>query len=190
MARVLIAAMVLTGVSTLAQAPEKSGLPERFTAYAVSLGGPRSEGVATTVEITIDRWSTPEESQRLSKALTGQGPDAMLDVLRDLKPVGSINTPGNLAYDLHYAAQSPAQDGGRRIVLATDRPITYWQAANNARIMNYPFTFIEMRLNGEGEGEGKLALATKINVSDDGKFIQLVNYRTEPVSLNNVRRQK
>lgn len=189
-ARMFVAAAVLLSAPVWAQESRKSTLPERFTAFAVSLGGPRSQGVSTNVEITIDRWSTPQESQRLTKALTDNGADAALSVLKEMKPVGSIRTPGNLAYDLHYAAQSPTEEGGRRIFLATDRPITYWQAVSNARIVDYPFTFIEMRMDGDGEGEGKLALATKINASDDGKFIQLVSYRTEPISLNNVRHRK
>lgn len=105
-----------------------------------------------------------------------------------MKPVGSINTPGNLAYDLHYAYQETAGDGGRRIFLATDRPITYWQAVNRPRIVNYPFTFIELRMDERGEGEGKLALATQINVTGDGKTIELVSYRAQPIDLNEVRR--
>ena len=44
-------------------------------------------------------------------------------------------------------------------------------------------------MNGRGEGEGKLALATKIDLSRDGKTIELVNYQAQPVHLNGVRRE-
>lgn len=137
--------------------------------------------------MTINQWSTPEQTKRLMGVMKDKGAEALLDTLRDMKPVGTISTPGDLAYDLHYAQQEPAADGGRRIFLATDRPITYWQGVNQPRVVNYPFTFIELRMNGKGEGEGKLALATKINVSDDGKTIELVSYRTQPIQLNQVR---
>ena len=182
---VAILSLLTFGVSGLAQ--QTGLLPERFTAVAVSTGDIRSRPVATTVEITINRWSTEAESRRLINVLREEGPEALLDVLRDLKPVGTINTPGNLAYDLHFAYQEFTGDGGRRIFLATDRPITYWQAVNRPRIMNYPFTFIELRMDGKGHGEGKLALATQIHVSDDGKTIELVNYRTQPIDLNEVK---
>jgi hypothetical protein len=164
-------------------------LPERFTAFAVSLGGPRTQPIASQVEITVNRWSTEAESQRLINVLRERGADALLDALRDLKPVGAINTPGNLAYDLHFGYQEPFENGGRRIFLATDRPISYWEVVNQPRVVHYPFTFIELRMNGKGEGEGKLALATQIHVSDDGKTIELVNYRTQPINLNEVERQ-
>lgn len=53
--------------------------------------------------------------------------------------------------------------GGRRIFLATDRPISYREAVNQPRVVNYPFTFIEptfieLEMNGEGEGEGESRL--------------------------------
>ncbi len=159
--RVLSGAVVLTALASVPAAQQISQLPERFTAFAVSLGGPRTEGGATQVEMTINQWSTPEQTKRLMGVMKDKGAEALLDTLRDMKPVGTISTPGDLAYDLHYAQQEPAADGGRRIFLATDRPITYWQGVNQPRVVNYPFTFIELRMNGKGEGEGKLALATK-----------------------------
>ena len=162
-------------------------LPLELTAFAVSLGGPRTSGVATPVDLTIDRWSTQAETERLVDVLKEQGAEKLLDVLRQMKPVGSIRVPGSLAYDLHYAHQESLPDGGRRIFLATDRRIGYWEAVNRPRSIDYPFTFIELRLNGEGKGEGKLALATKINASSDGEFVQLENYAAQPIQLNEVR---
>jgi hypothetical protein len=162
-------------------------LPLELTAYAVSLGGPRTSGVASPVDLTIDRWSSPAETARLVDVLKEQGPEKLLDVLRDMKPVGSIRVPGNLAYDLHYAHQESLPEGGRRIFLATDRPISYWEVVNRPRSINYPFTFIELRLDSNGKGEGKLALATKINASSDGEFVQLENYAAQPIQLNEVR---
>lgn len=103
-----------------------------------------------------------------------------------MKPVGTIQTPGNLAYDLRFAQQERGADGGRRIVLATDRLMSYWEAVNRPRTIDYPFTFIELRMNGDGQGEGKLALATKLNIRD-GKVIELVNYDLQPIALNEVK---
>ena len=92
------------------------------------------------------------ESERVAEVLTTKGADAALETLRSMKPVGRISTPGNLAYNLHYAYQEPMPDGGRRIFLATDRPISFWEAVNQPRVSNYPFTFIELQMNGKGQG--------------------------------------
>lgn len=164
-------------------------LPASFTAFAVSPGGVQTSAVASQVEFTIDRWSTSAESQRLLAILKDKGPDWLIDALREVKSVGTIRTPGNLAYDLRFAYIEPGADGGQRIVLATDRPISFWEAVNRPRVSDYPFTFIELRLNSDGGGEGKLALATKIKVSSDGKMIELENYDSQPIALNEIRRR-
>jgi hypothetical protein len=180
---------VLLAVAAAGAAPQDGSnrLPEKFTAFAVNLGGPRTAAGTAQVDITIDRWSTDAERERLMEALN-KGQDELLATLQDLEPVGSIRTPTSVGYDLHYANQAPAEDGGRRIFLATDRPIGTWEAMNRPRSLDYPFTFIELRMNGRGEGEGKLSLATRVIAS--GRIVQLENYAAQPVQLNEVRALK
>jgi hypothetical protein len=180
--------IVLLSLPLAVLAQDTGSLPERFTAAAIGIGGPRTRPVATSVEIRINRWSTRDETQRLIGALQDEGRDSLLDALKDLRPVGTINTPGNLAYDLRYAHSEPWGDGGRRIFLATDRPISAWEAIRRPRTIDYPFTFIELRVNANGEGQGKLNLATRIIPSRDGGMIELENYDTQPIQLSGVKR--
>jgi hypothetical protein len=161
---------------------------EAFTAVALSTGGPRTSPVATQLEIVIERWSTDADRQRLLDALP-RGQDAVLETLRDLPATGYIRNPPALAWDLHYAHAVPREEGGRRIFLATDRPIGIWEAINRPRLINYPFTFIELRVNEDGDGEGKLSRATKIIASRNGRFVELERYATQPVELTEVRRR-
>lgn len=183
----ITAAIVMVSAITIA-AQSGVSLPAHFSAIAQSTGDAVSRPVADQVQIDITRWSSQAESQRLMTVLKEKGADKMLDDLRELHAVGTIRTPGNLAYDLHYAQLNPGEDGGYRVLLATDRPISFWEAVNRPRTIDYPFTFIELHLDKNGEGEGKLALATKINLSRDGKTIELENYQTQPIMLNDVRR--
>jgi hypothetical protein len=155
------------------------------TAFAASTGGPRSSPVATVVDIVVERWSTNAQRQRLFDALK-EGQNAMLEALRDLPRVGYIRTPQSLGWDLHYAQVSRGDEGDRRIVIATDRPIGFWEAANRPRTIDYPFTFIELRLDGEGRGQGKMSVATQVYGSGEGRFVQLENYDGQPVQLNEV----
>lgn len=160
---------------------------ESYTALAVNISNIGRTG-ATPVDIVVERYTTDAESARLLALFKEKGPDALLDALRDTPRVGYIRTPDSLAYDLHYARQAPLEDGGKRIVLATDRPIGFWEAANRPRSMDYPFTLIELRVNDEGEGEGKLSIATKVTLN--GPVLALENYGNQPVMLNQVRRRK
>ena len=76
---------------------------------------------------------------------------------------------------------------GRRIVIATDRPIGFWEAANRPRTIDYPFTVIQMQLGKDGTGEGRMSIATRIIAHDN--VVELENYSTQPVMLKQVRAQ-
>lgn len=156
------------------------------SAFAVSTGGVRTRPVANRVDIVVEQWSSEAARQRLVEALP-KGQDELLETLQDLPRVGFIRAPGNLGWDLRYTSEAPAEDGGRRVVIATDRPISIWEAVNRPRTIDYPFTLIELRLDNNNEGEGKLSLATRVIASSDGRFVQLENYDTLPVQLNEVR---
>ena len=128
------------------------------------------------------------ERDRLVTTLVEKGAQALLDALRRNERVGRVRTPDSVGYDLRYAHQSPAEGGGRRIVIATDRSIGFWEARERPRSAEYPFTFIEMRIKPDGKGEGKLSIATK--VIPVGKTIYLEDYGTQPVLLQNVHARK
>jgi hypothetical protein len=173
--------VALVSALTLAQT---IGQPERFTASAVSLTGEIRSG-QQTVEITVDRWSSAAERERLVMALVAKGPEELLKQLQKIKPVGRIRTPDSLGYDLRYAAQTPLPEGGRSIVIATDRPIGFWEATNRPRTFDYPFTVIQMNIGRDGTGSGTLSYATKIAAHKD--VIELENYAAQPIMLNNIR---
>jgi len=168
--------------------------PEHFTAFAINMGtafGVPRTGQSNTVDIVIDRWSTPTERQGLVDAFLPKGDaDKLLRALQKTKRVGYIRFPNTLGYDLHYAREVPGEDGGRRILVATDRRIGFREASEQPRTMDYPFTLIEMRLNKDNEGEGKMSVATKISLSKDKQQLELENYGSEPVRLNNVHKIK
>jgi hypothetical protein len=155
---------------------------ERFTAFAVNMGdvGPARAG---TVEIVVNRWSSTSEREMLVSSLLDNGSDALLETLRKTRPTGYIRTPNSLGYDLRFAQSLPGEDGGRRVILATDRPIAFWEAMRQPRSIDYPFTLIELRLNADGDGEGKMSIATRITGNRETGVIELENYATQPVRL-------
>jgi hypothetical protein len=71
-------------------------------------------------------------------------------------------------------------------VLAMDRYIGIREARDQPRSIDYPFTLIEIRTDKDGKGQGKMAVATKISFDKKKKVIELENYSSEPVRLNNV----
>ena len=181
-ATAVLACAALAGAQTASNCPKT-----RFSAVAVNISTVGRNG-ATPVDITVSRWTSDAERDRLVSMFKEKGPKALLSALQDMKPVGTISTPGNVAYDLRYARELTGEDGGRRIILATDRPIGFWESSNSPRSLDYPFLLIELRLNKAGEGEGKLSLATKLTLNDNVLVIE--NYANQPVMLNEVKEKR
>jgi hypothetical protein len=171
---------------TIAASAQTNGQPERFTANAINM----NRGAASRIEIVINRYSTDAERDRLMSVMLERGPEKLLDALQDMPRMGYFRANGSLGWDIHFARKLPLPDGGERVVLATDRRIGFWEATNRPRSIDYPFTVIELRVNGDGDGEGKMSVATKITGDKENGIITLENYGTQPVLLQSVRREK
>jgi hypothetical protein len=183
---VVAALSLIAAASSLAQT---MGSPEKFTAFAVNMGSLSGRTSSSVVDIVVNRWSTEAERGRLMSTLLDRGPDKLLDALQKNPKVGYIRTPNSLGYDLHYAHRTALPENAERVVIATDRYISFWEARNQPRSIDYPFTVIEMHINADGKGEGKMSIATKIQVDKESQSIELENYGTQPVLLENVHRE-
>ena len=184
--RLFSTAIAIVAASALVISAQTMGTPERFTATAVNM----DRGGAGTLEIVVNRWSTDAEREKLVSTLLDKGENKLLDALQSTPKVGYIRTPNSIGWDLHYASRRPLPDGGEQVVIGTDRPISFREAANQPRSIDYPFTVIEMRLNADGEGSGTMSVATKVMADQETRTIQLENYNTTPVMLTSVKREK
>ena len=179
----LASAFLMVSAGVIAQT---HGDKEEFTAVAIANNNIQTG--AGTVLISVDRWSTNAERERFVSTLMNKGPRALIDVLQDTPPVGRIRTPDSIGYDLRYAQQTPGEDGGRRIVIATDRPIGFWELTNRPRTVDYPFTIVQMQIGADGRGTGTLSEFTKVLANKDNIYLE--NFASAPVMLTDIRAKK
>jgi hypothetical protein len=153
-------------------------------------------GANQTIRINIDRWSSPTQREHLITTFMEKKQDGLLRELEKQPEFGRFNFPGymgpdpnnvmRLGTDIRYAMNFPGEDGGRRIVIITPRVIGFREAANQPRTVDYPFTLFEMRFDKSGKGEGRMAYATQITFDKKRSQIELENYSSEPVRLQNL----
>ena len=153
-------------------------------------------GANQTIRINIDRWSNPSQRQHLIATFLEKKQNGLLRELEKQPELGRFNFPGylgpdpnntmRLGTDIRYAMSFPGEDGGRRIVIMTPRVIGFRETANQPRTVDYPFTLFEMRFDKSGKGEGRMAYATQIKFDKKTNAVELENYSTEPVRLNNL----
>ena len=153
-------------------------------------------GANQSIRLTINSWSNPSQRQHLIETFLEKKQGGLLRELEDQPEVGRFNFPGymgpdpnnvmRLGTDIRYAMSFPGENGGRRIVIITPRVIGFREAANQPRTVDYPFTLFEMRFDKAGKGEGRMAYATQIKFDKKNNTIELENYSSEPVRLNNL----
>ena len=176
------AALVLPLAASTALAREESIL--RLRAFAVDLN---NRAQTNTLDIVIERWSSPEEAANLKAVLVEKGEDKLLSALQRTRPrCGFVRTSTSLGWDIFFARETPLPDGGRKIVLASDRPVGTWEARNAGRSMDYQFSLAEIRLPKEGRGQGKAIRYAQLTFNKDTNTLEIENYQREPVRLNEV----
>lgn len=176
----VLGALVLAVSAASAQAPAQR---EELTAFGMNL----DRGRAGVVDIVIEKWSPDGDREALLQAFTEKGQDEMLKQLLKRPRLGYIRLPNTMGHDIHYAIQQPLPEGGRRIVVVTDRPIGFAEARNNSRSMDYPFTMVEFRFNAAGVGEGKMSTGTQIVKSKDGTHLELEMWGNTPTRFTEVK---
>lgn len=162
------------------------GEPEQFSAYFVDL----NTGRTGPLQISVTRWSTLDEQRVLRQSLFKKGQDGLLDAVRDMRSVGRIYTPGSIGYDLRYAEMRALPDGGREIILATDRPMSFREIVERPLSADYPFTWVQFKMRPDGTGEGKLAVAARIVGEEADDLIEVQDFAISPVRLEKIRSSK
>jgi hypothetical protein len=156
----------------------------RLHAYTLDLNSGARTG---SIDIVIERWSTPEEVENLRAVLIETGADKLLSALQKVKPrCGYVRRTTGLAWDIYYAREIPQAEGGRHIILATDRPVSVWEASESGRSMDYRFSLAEIHLDADGKGTGKAISGAKLTYDADSKTLEIENWQREPVRLTEV----
>jgi len=172
--------------------------PIRMRAFVVNMTN-IGTGSNNVVEITVDNYSTAAERKDLIDTMTTGGQNALLKKMEKLPIKGRIRIPGwvgpdpnnyRLGWDLRYVWRAPLEEGGTRLVLGTDRPMSMTEIRNQPRTVDYPFTFIEIHFPKEGKGEGRATGATKVIFDKKKNMIELERFSAGTVLVNEVTVEK
>ncbi len=158
---------------------------ERFSATLAVLSGP-SAGRVRQVTIYISDYSTDAEAAQLTGAFADGGSKALFKVLTKLKSKGRVAPTGSTGYQVRFirSIQTP---NGRKIVMLTDRPISFLERYYGTRSSDYQYGLVELNINDDGKGEGSLIYAAKVKAISGGS-IEVENFGIEPARLMKVRK--
>ena len=196
MLKISIRVALLVGAVALLAPPISAEvtLPIRINAWAVNMST-NLTGANAVLEITLDKWSSDDERAKLL-ATVPQGQDKLLRALQKVPVKGRVRIPGwtgpdpqnyRLGWNLRYAWHEPLPEGGERIVIATDRQMSFRETVNNPRTVDYPFLLMQIHMSKDGTtGEGKMVAFAQIRFDKKKNVMEIENYGTEPQRLNNI----
>jgi hypothetical protein len=194
----VVAGFILLAPVTRAQVSQEPSATDkvRIEGWALNMSNMKT-GANQSIRIDINGWSNPSQRQHLIDTFMEKKQDGLIRELEKQPELGRFNFPGymgpdpnnvmRLGTDIRYAMSHPGEDGGRRIVIITPRVIGFQEARNQPRTVDYPFTMFEMRFDKSGKGEGRMAYATQISFDKKKNTVELENYSSEPVRLNNLK---
>jgi hypothetical protein len=131
----------------------------------------------------ITQWSTDQDHRLLARTILEKGPVAFLDVLCGYPSMGTISVDGNREVTIRYAWQAADRDGGQRIYLATDTPISLTAGDFRKFPEAEPLTFVELRVNASGDGLGKLSDAVRLSVDESRNVIEMRDFDRRQLHL-------
>jgi hypothetical protein len=182
---ICLALLMVLGASVQATAATSV---ERFTFTRPAAPESTVDPKGGRLGVDIDRWSTAAERTQVVAALKENGPEKLLDGLREVGRIGTISWPGGLEYPVRYAWREKRTDGGADIVVVIDRPLWIWWDSS-APSTPHPYTVVQMRLGKDGTGEGRVSMGVPVE-SDMTFGVALSDYAKAPALLADVRREQ
>lgn len=160
---------------------------EVYSATAVSLGGPGA-GQSVGLTIYIDAYTSDAEVKRLAGVLRSKGEAGLTSELEKLQ-VGKVAATGSTGTYINVARSQP-MEARRRIILVSNRRLSFRELRSQTRSVDYPHSWIELRVDENGNGDGEMLPACKIKFNKKKDQYEIESLGNTPVKLMNVRREK
>jgi hypothetical protein len=165
-----------------------SDLPRQFAATAFGQAGSMS-GKSFGVNVYITGWTTDQQVQDFVSVLKEKGPDGLVSAMEKTSDVGRISPTGFVGSGFRFARIRPTADGGFRIVMVTNRPMSFGELYRSGRSTQYQFGIVVLNVDKNGKGTGTLAPVCRIKFNKKNE-LEIENYGQKPFRLANVYQPK
>ena len=185
---VLLAVVLLVAVPVVAK--KKHDIIEKYEGNAIA----QVQGGSSLAEINIYRWTSDEEREELlgevkdATAHSRPNDRAVAKALRGYEKVGYAFFASQQGYPLRYARKFEMPDGKTKIILATDRPVSFQEVYSQSQLGDFDVTLVVLNLDKDGKGDGYISVGTEVKWNDAEGKIEITNTSSQPVSLRGVRR--
>jgi hypothetical protein len=123
---------------------------ETIDAQAFGTGSQMGQNIGIT--LNIYEFSTPADRQLLLQAYSKGQNQGLVNALQKMRAVGHVEITGTLGYDVSYIKMTPTPTG-RKIVFATNRPITFGEAWSDSQSSSFNLTAGAFEINDQDKSK-------------------------------------
>jgi len=187
MRKIFLVLLAVVFTVPVLSAQEVAMQPEAYTAVAVGTGG-AAGGKTIPFDFRVTYYATDQDIERLATILREKGRDALRSAMEKLN-AGRINPVGTVGNQIAVARKR--QQGNVTIItIVTARDMSFAELYRSNRSVDYPFGFLQVKLNEKGEGTGQVIGAAKIRFDKKKGKYEIESYGNQYVKVANVRPNK
>lgn len=158
--------------------------PEAYSGVAMGTGGVVG-GRSMPFDFRINRYTTDEEVQRFAQLVKEKGTDALRRAL-EKEDLGQINPTGRVGNQIAVARKRQVGTD-TLITIITARNMPFVELYRGGRSTDYPFGFMQVKLNSKGEGMGQIMAAARIRFNKKAGKYEIESYGNQYIKVVNVR---
>ena len=160
---------------------------EAYSGTAIGTGGSVG-GKTIQFNFRITQYTTDEEVQNFAQLVKDKGTDGLRRVL-EKEDKGRINAVGSTGNQIAVARKR--QEGSDTIVtIVTARTMPFMELYNNGRTTDYPFGYLQVKLDANGQGTGQIMAAARIRFDKKKGQYEIESFGNQYLKATNIRPSK
>lgn len=181
----LLVGLALCASSLFGQDSEQK--VDSYSAVAIGTGGVAG-GKSITFNVRITQYTSDDQVQDLANLLKEKGQDSLRLALEKLT-VGRIYPVGSVGNEIAVARKKQV-GSDTLITVVTARIMPFVELSRSSRTKDYPFGFLQLKLNDKGEGTGQIMVAARIRFDKKKGSYEIESYGNQYIKAINVRPSK
>ena len=158
--------------------------PEAYSGTAIGTGGTVG-GRSIGFDFRIKRYTSDEELQKFADLVKEKGTDALRRAL-EREDLGQFSVTGRVGNQIAVARKR--QVGSETVItLITARIMPFLELYRNQRSTDYPFGYMQVKLNEKGEGSGQIMAAARIRFNKKAGNYEIESFGNQYIKAVNVR---
>jgi hypothetical protein len=179
----LFTLVLLVSLSLSASAQDKTPT-EAYSGVAIGTGGAVG-GKTISFDFRVTQYTTDEEVQSFAQLVKDKGTDALRRAL-EKEDKGRINAVGSTGNQI-AVARKRQQGSDTIITIVTARNMPFIELYQSGRTRDYPFGYLQVKLDATGKGTGQIMAAARIRFDKKKGQYEIESFGNQYIKATNVR---